>query len=316
MNTATAIQAENIPAELRALDQGVGWKYVIRDGKRTKPPFNAKSGALAESDNPSTWTSFAESIAAHEAGRFEGVGFALDDAGEFVFIDLDHCRNPETGAVEPWAQEILGWLAPCYVEISPSRTGLHLFVRGTFEGNGRKKGSIEIYRARRYATFTGEALNGCRTIEVRQEAINRLVERIAEKPKPAAQPTPDAAADGEDFHVGKGGKVEISLGALDGLRARMPKGRAKRRKKGQPIILSDQELLLRAFEAKNGATFRELWDGHGNEDVSAGDLALASRLAFWTNKTWRKLIGCFVSLRACAPSGTSRTKGMAPPTAR
>src|SRR5207249_867267 len=51
--------------------------------------------------------------------------------------------------------------------------------------------------------------------------------------------------------------------------------------------LTDEDVLVRAQAAKNGAKFRALWNGdtngHHNDD-SAADLALCDYLAFWTGK--------------------------------
>ena len=54
------VTVEAIPAELRALDQWVVWRYAIRDGKKTKPPYNARYPKRgAKSDDPTTWSTFA-----------------------------------------------------------------------------------------------------------------------------------------------------------------------------------------------------------------------------------------------------------------
>jgi len=47
-----------------------------------------------------------------------------------VGIDLDKCRNPETGELEPEAQEIVRRM-DSYTEVSPSGTGVHIYVIGT-----------------------------------------------------------------------------------------------------------------------------------------------------------------------------------------
>ena len=52
--------------------------------------------------DPGTWTTFEEALAAHRLGRFDGVGFILglaeEDDTTYVGLDLDDCRDPETGA--------------------------------------------------------------------------------------------------------------------------------------------------------------------------------------------------------------------------
>ena len=54
------------------------------------------------------------------------LGFVLGDG--FVGVDKDHCRNAETGAIEPWALAIVEQL-DSYTEISVSGTGVHVICR-------------------------------------------------------------------------------------------------------------------------------------------------------------------------------------------
>jgi len=54
----------------------------------------------------------------------------------------------------------------------------------------------------------------------------------------------------------------------------------------RPVSLDDQELLERAFAARNGGRFRELCEGStaGYSSASEADLALCSHLAFWCGR--------------------------------
>jgi hypothetical protein len=72
-------------------------------------------------------------------------------------VDLDHCRNPETGEIAPWAQQLVNALHS-YTEVSPSGTGVHIYVRGQLAEKGRKRGDIELYDRERYFTVTGDHL--------------------------------------------------------------------------------------------------------------------------------------------------------------
>ena len=65
--------------------------------KWTKPPFRARyPGQFAKSDDPDTWGSYSDAVAAVEHGDANGIGYALlgSDVGA---IDLDKCRDPTTG---------------------------------------------------------------------------------------------------------------------------------------------------------------------------------------------------------------------------
>jgi primase-polymerase (primpol)-like protein len=65
---------ETVPACLRDRPQWVCWRYIERDGKPTKCPYNAKTGAMADSTDPSTWCTFDDAVAAWKAGdQYEGV---------------------------------------------------------------------------------------------------------------------------------------------------------------------------------------------------------------------------------------------------
>src|SRR5207244_2269479 len=114
--------------------------------------------------------------AAVAAGKAAGPGIVLGDG--LVGVDLDHCRDPETGAIEPWALAIVKELAS-YTEASPSRTGVHVLAHGTLPPGGRRKGRVEMYAEGRYFTVTGQHLAGTpTTIEERTVALAALHARI------------------------------------------------------------------------------------------------------------------------------------------
>ena len=82
---------ENIPAELKSLPRWVCWRFEQRGGKATKVPYTP-TGRRAKSNDPATWAAFDECRAAHERGRFDGIGFQLDGSG-IVGVDIDHARD-------------------------------------------------------------------------------------------------------------------------------------------------------------------------------------------------------------------------------
>src|SRR5438128_12280191 len=121
MTTATAALDE-----LAAYSQWVCWRWEERNGKKTKPPYNARTGTLASSTDPATWSTFAEVIST--GSRFDGPGFVVTELDPFVGVDLDHCVD-DAGQVTPWAQAIVTAL-DSYTEITPSGHGIRIFVRG------------------------------------------------------------------------------------------------------------------------------------------------------------------------------------------
>lgn len=160
---ALAPRFETIPPELTALPRWVLWRWEQREGKWTKPPLQA-SGAAASSTGPATWTSFDSAVTAYRRGGFDGVGFVLEADLGIVALDLDHVRDPDTGALHPEAQRIVNEINS-YTEVSPSGCGLRILARGTLPPGWRNTHKflvpgIEVYDRGRYVTLTGHHLEG------------------------------------------------------------------------------------------------------------------------------------------------------------
>ncbi len=155
---AAAVVAENIPEQLTERPQWVCWRLEERDGKQTKVPYIAGGVGRASSTDLLTWRTFEEALEDVKKGRRDGIGFVFSSADPFVGIDLDDCRDPETGAVEAWAQKLIDRVQEGYVEASPSGTGVHIIVEGTVRGGGMRKGKIEMYGRDRFFTMTGRVL--------------------------------------------------------------------------------------------------------------------------------------------------------------
>jgi primase-polymerase (primpol)-like protein len=134
------------------------WRFEERDGKPTKVPYDPKDGKRASSTDLMTWGTFFEALEALETGRFSGIGFVLCSADPYAGVDLDKCRNPETGELTPEAQSVVDAFEGAYIEVSPSGTGVHIFVRGKLPEKGKRRGWIEAYTQDRYFTVTGRAL--------------------------------------------------------------------------------------------------------------------------------------------------------------
>lgn len=152
-------------------EQWVAWKLVpLADGKLDKHPYQT-NGVRAKVNDHSTWTTFADAIACYERGGHAGIGYMFHEGDPFCGIDLDGCRDPDTGIVADWAKEIIMAL-DSYAEVSPSRTGVKIWVCGKSPfDNGKKKNldftqvvdklpGIEIYDKLRYFAVTGWRLRG------------------------------------------------------------------------------------------------------------------------------------------------------------
>lgn len=270
-----------IPTELKEYIQWVTWILEkISLGTTTKRPYIAGlpkyPSNRAKVDDPTTWRDFETAwIDVENASNDKvlpkypsniskqiiskqklldidvqksvgyGIGFILTERDPYCFIDLDHCINANTGEIEPKSKQIIEKLSS-YTEISQSGLGIHIIVKAELpEGSGNRKGNFEIYTQGRYCAMTGNLLNGYpRTIEERQEQVNQICNEIFGKPE----------------------TKEPSI--------------------TQPSTtnLSDQEIIDKASNAKNGLKFKLLMAGDisGYPSGSEADLALVDLIAFYT----------------------------------
>lgn len=166
---APRVNPAGIPDELKAIRNWVLWQFVwdLRREKWDKPPYQP-NGDKAKSNDPATWSSFDDAMNAYLAGGYDGVGFELLDSG-MVGIDLDSCRDPDSGGILfPWVTDLIA-RANTFTDISPSDLGFKLIGRGVWPDERRNKwphpdgGEVEIYTTQ-YFTVTGrrQGVNGAR----------------------------------------------------------------------------------------------------------------------------------------------------------
>lgn len=147
------------------------------------------------------------------------------------------------GTVAPWARKIIDQL-DSYTEVSPSGHGVKVFVRGRLPKGRRRKGKVEMYDRERYFTITGQRLAGTpATVKERGPELKKLHAEIFPKREAASKHAAGVSDNGPDDH----------------------------------------ELIERAMQAKDGAKFRQLWNGNivNYDSHSEADLALCGLLAFW-----------------------------------
>ncbi|HLV98238.1 MAG TPA: hypothetical protein VKT82_06120 [Ktedonobacterales bacterium] len=246
-----------LPDELKALRQWVVWRYEARPGKDkpAKRPYNPRTGRPARTDVSATWGFFPQTLARYQHGGWDGLGFVFSAADPYCGIDLDDCRDPQTGEIVPWARQIVEQMQS-YTEISPSGLGLHILVKAALPDHvGRKRGAVEVYDHQRNFAVTGERLaETSATLEPRQEEVLVLYAALAPEEEPETLP-----------------RIERPSSAL-----------------ARP----DAEVLQRALAAPNGVKFRALWTGdlrayrHPQTDqpnASRADFALVRLLVYWTN---------------------------------
>lgn len=152
----TEVLFDNIPEELRRRPQWVVWKGVPKkNGKLDKVPYIAGGVGKASTTDLMTWRAFEEAVQALRTGRYSGVGFVFCSGDPFVGIDLDECRNAETGELEEWAAKIVEAFGG-YAEVSQSGTGVHIIVRG--KAPNKKRGKVEAYNQERFFAMTGQVI--------------------------------------------------------------------------------------------------------------------------------------------------------------
>ena len=206
------------------------------------------------SNNPNTFTSFQEAVNALERGGFSGLGVGVFDG--LCAVDIDHCIA-EDSTLSPLAADIISTLES-YTETSPSGRGVRIFFRAsdfTYDKDRyytmNASLGLEIYvsgATNKFLTVTGNSQpwGGIRPIAERGAQLQNILERYMERPQKGPQDAP-----------------------------RTPQ---------TPVNLSDEEVIVRARNARNGAVFAALWNGDTSAygSHSEADLALCNLLAYWT----------------------------------
>jgi primase-polymerase (primpol)-like protein len=242
-----------IPAELRERRQWVVWRSETRDGKPTKVPYVARPplNRGAASGTRRCWRASTTDPSTWRSFT-EAVTLTRDggwDGIGFVFSADDPYVGVDLDAgLSEGDRGAIMLELDSYSETSVSGNGAHVIVRASLNGYPRnRRGPIEVYGQGRYFVVTGQHIHG----------------------------TPATIEERQ---------VELETVLAEFLPAPSP---AEATAPVVPVDFDDRELLERAFAARNGGVFRELWEGrwHGRySSQSEADLALCSMLAFWTGR--------------------------------
>ena len=244
-----------IPDEMRRLAHWVLWGVSLEDPKAPYTTSVLTPKKKAAANNPATWGSFADAVAAAVRLGRGGIGFefGVEPCG-IVGIDLDHVIS-DKGELAQWAAEIVS-LVDSYTELSPSGRGLHIWCKSNERlsaiGSRNRNDSIglEIYDHARYFTVTGEPYGEAKPLSERTEQLRKVYARYmpkeSEKRKQCTEQSKSESSATED--------------------------------------LSDVELWERMFNSEQGEKIRALHDGDisGYESHSQADSALCCYLSFWT----------------------------------
>lgn len=264
-----------VPSGLRERDTWVCWRTEDRDGDPTKVPVDPSTGGYASASDPDTWTTFDRARAYHTNPDTDtdGVGFVFTSGDTVAGVDLDKCRDPDSGQPTDTARDVIDRL-DSYTEVSPSGTGYHVYVHGFIPDDGNRRDGVEMYDDARFFTVTGDHVDGTPdTVEQRADALRAVHgDYVAD----------DDGDDGADAGDAGAGDVDVDL--------------------------DDDALLSKAKDAENGDKFRRLWNGDtaGYDSHSEADLALCSMLAFWTGGDRTRIDRLFRRSGLCRDKWTDR----------
>jgi hypothetical protein len=162
---------ERIPEELK-IDEA----WVCCDEEKV-PLVATLSGAVytASSTDSDTWRDYETAYAAwlENEWSFCGIGRVIRETEDLVGVDLDKCLDLDTGEITPWAAQIIETL-DSYAEISPSLTGVKIWVKAKDVKHGHVKPGLEIYPRGRYFTVTG-LVHTSRDIAERGEELAAII---------------------------------------------------------------------------------------------------------------------------------------------
>lgn len=237
------------PSELAALPNWVCWRLEPdkKTGRTAKVPYNPHTGYKASANNPATWGTLVQALSCAEKYQFTGIGFVFTKESGIVGLDVDHCLTD--GKPNDIATDILARLPPTYIEISPSGTGLHIFLRGVLPagGNRNSKHGVEMYSSARYFTMTGKRYiheKSCENVATDNGAIDYIHQKFI--------------------------AIEKTI---------------KKKSSANQALISDDEIIRLAKKSADGAAFSALWAGQWPDafpSQSEADYSLCKKLAFWT----------------------------------
>ena len=234
---------QNLPAELRQNGLFCLWRREDQKGRLTKVPYKT-NGYRARSTEKADFVNF--ETAMRYVKNYNGIGLGIFDG--YCAVDIDHCVTD--GVLSDLANEIVNTFNS-YTEYSPSGEGVRIIFKAQgveydkqrYYINNRGLG-LEIYVSgctSKYVTLTGNVIKNLPVMDCSTELQLVL-----------------------DYYMKKG-------------EDKKPESKPS----ASTCFLTDDEVVTKALNAKNGSKFRRLWSGDFDTSHSEADLALCSHLAFW-----------------------------------
>jgi primase-polymerase (primpol)-like protein len=189
----------HLPQALQPLTEQkrwVVWPWELRKGnsgkeKWTKPPRQARNPAYnARSNDPDTWGTYDEAVAAVAAGNADGIGYMLLGSG-IGAIDLDHvAEDGDSGKLKRWAEQLQAEANGAYQEVTVSGGGLRIVgtasgpdVQRKFTFDRQTGAGIELYRnTARYITVSGLEVGDCAELPRRARQTSEWYRRQVRRP--------------------------------------------------------------------------------------------------------------------------------------
>ena len=250
-----------------------------RPSKTDKFPLDC-AGNVVTAHDPQHWMDYATArTLADLYGPGHGVGFVYTAAAGYWFLDIDGCRNPDTGEWSALALDMCAMFAGCWIEVSQSGNGLHIVGRGVIPAHGCKNVALglELYHQGRFMAlgYCDQAVGS-----PEHDATVALAEVVTTYFSPTASDTGETVS-------WTHGPVAEWRGPTD-----------------------DDDLIRRACQSRSAAgafgaraCFADLWDatpaalaaaypdpeGIRQYDASSADAALAQHLAFWTGNNCERM---------------------------
>lgn len=249
--------------------------YDAKSGKTNKLPINIHNNKMLKwRQEPDQIATFSETMRFLKSQSSENIKRArlgvllkdnfFGDDSNLIVIDIDHrkdlveqVQNHKVTSDDLQAKVVEFALeSGFYIEVSQSKQGLHIFMKGHKE-NAKliKNGSFEYYDRDRWICVTGDSVN-------------------------------------PDF-TGKLDVDDKTIGILESVMfTREERERSQKQKNTAEVKISNEKfddenlnnLIKKAKNAGNGDKFTELFENTDSKNPSDGDMALVCMLAFWTKK--------------------------------
>lgn len=261
----------SVPRELIERRQWVCFKRGVKHRRKkpdeiTKVPYNARTGTLARTTDPATWSTFEEALAGVKQWSMQGIGYVFAEDDPYLGLDLDHCRDKDSGAVAEWAAGFIQ-LLDSYTQVSLSREGFHVFVRAPAMEHGLARkyqgGKVELYTSDRFFAMTDEHVPGTpRSIEERGAQVQGIRATVWAGATDSASAEPD-----------KEGWFAPPTCGVTGL--------------------TDEEVLQRCRSDREGETFTAVYDDGDLSDFeyddSAADFFIWRKVTFYVGDDWKQI---------------------------